>query len=308
MTTSFDPGIARGTVITGKWKRRRYLVERMLGEGANGKVYLVERDRVRYALKVSADVVDLQSEINVLQSLADQRTSEERSFLVDVDDYCHPEGRDYPFYVMRYVRGIKMSEYLAKHGTDWFPLIGFHLLGRLASLHEAGWVFGDLKPENVLVGDYGKAQLVDFGGVTELGKSVRQFTEIYDRGYWTAGSRSADAQYDIFSFAVLIIQLFESRRIAQLTATLLPQNRVAEELMKIARQSAPLQPLQSWLRKALGGGFVNARDAAASWQKTLRPVAARRRHPPSPRWMKRMFVISAMMLATTVIWFIWTNQ
>ena len=74
-----------------------------------------------------------------------------------------------------------------------------------------------------LVADYGRPELVDYGGATAFGKGVRQFTEIYDRGYWNAGSRTADAGYDLFSFAVLCIQLHEGRRLAQLSAGLLPQ-------------------------------------------------------------------------------------
>ncbi|XEC94967.1 serine/threonine protein kinase [Paenibacillus tarimensis] len=307
MTTSFDPGLSRGMVITGKWKGGRYRVERLLGEGANGKVYLVEHTRGLYALKVGGDAVDLQSEVNVLQSLAMKTKQNAESFLVDVDDFRH-QGKDYPFYVMRYVRGLTLSDYIEKEGRDWFPLVGFHLLGKLASLHEAGWVFGDLKIENVLVGEYGRAELVDYGGVTALGKGVRQFTEIYDRGYWSAGSRTADPGYDLFSFAVLFIQLFEGKRLAQLTCTLLPQNRVADELLRLARHNPALQPLEGWLGQALKGGFASAREAAAAWQRTLHTSAMPRTTGRTSRWMGRLFVASALLLAMTIFWWIKTGM
>ena len=84
MGTSFKLDLDKGMIITGKWRRHRYRVERLLGEGANGKVYLVERERRLLALKVGLDTVDLQSEINVLQALEGQQrkgTGQTRSFM-----------------------------------------------------------------------------------------------------------------------------------------------------------------------------------------------------------------------------------
>ncbi|MFC5653355.1 serine/threonine protein kinase [Paenibacillus solisilvae] len=308
MTTSFDWSLPRGTVVSGKWKQGSYRIERLLGEGANGKVFLVERQGGWYALKIGTDAVDLQSEVNVLQTLAKQKGGTgAASFLVDVDDLRASDGKDYPFYVMKYIRGMTLSEYLNKEGTDWFPVVGYSLLGRLSALHEAGWSFGDLKIENVLVADYGRVELVDYGGVTAFGKGVRQFTEIYDRGYWNAGTRSADAGYDLFSFAVLCIQLHESRRLAQLTNTLLPQNRTPDELLKLAYASPALKPLHSWLRRALVGEFKSARAAASAWQQWMHRPGALRKSAPAPRWMKGLFVASALLLATTVYWLLRTG-
>nr|WP_221401528.1 serine/threonine protein kinase [Paenibacillus phyllosphaerae] len=293
----------RGTLIHGKWKQNRYRVERLLGEGANGKVFLVERQRTWYAMKISSDAVDLQSEVNVLQSIAKQRQAgRHEAYLIDVDDFRNSDGVDYPFYVMRYIRGMTLFDYLAKQGMDWFPVVGYSLLVKLAQLHSEQWTFGDLKVENVLVGDYGRAELVDYGGVTGFGKSVRQFTEIYDRGYWNAGSRTADAKYDLFSFAVLCIQIHESRRLAALTASLLPQNRAPEELLKLARVNPVLRTMEDWLSKALRGEFAHTQEAAKSWQQWQHKHSRHAPSAPVPRWMKGLFVASAALLATTIYW------
>ncbi|MBO7748651.1 serine/threonine protein kinase [Paenibacillus sp. MWE-103] len=307
MTTSFEWSLPRGTPIRGKWKQGTYRVERPLGEGANGKVFLVERHRQLYALKIGADAVDLQSEVNVLQAIAGQKRRQGNkagAFLVDVDDFQAADGKDYPFYVMRYIKGLTLGDYLERQGKEWLPVVGFHLLGKLAELHEAGWAFGDLKLENVIVEDYGRPELVDYGGATAFGKGVRQFTEIYDRGYWNAGSRTADAGYDLFSFAVLCVQLHEGRRLSQLSAGLLPQNRTQEELARLAASSSHLKPLSGWLRKAFYGEFRSAREAASAWQQWMHgPRRTRSRAAaPAPRWMKGLFALSAALLATTVYW------
>lgn len=301
MTTSFKIDLLHGMVVTGKWKHGQYRVERLLGEGANGKVYLVQRDRSWYALKLGMDALDLQSEINVLQSIAKQKQHGQEPFLFDVDDLCGPDGREYPFYIMRYVRGSTLGGYLKQQGMEWFPLVGLNLLGKLAKLHHAGWVFGDLKVENVIVADYGYVELVDYGGVTGAGKAIRQFTEIYDRGYWNEGSRSADPGYDLFSFGVLCIQLHEAKRLHQLTVELLPQNRSAGELIQIAESSPALKPIAGWLRKAFAGQFTDTGEASEAWRSLMYRRDAHRTSA-TPRWLKGLAAASAVLLGTSVYW------
>lgn len=301
MTTSFKLELRRGTIVVGKWKGNRYRVERLLGEGANGKVYLVQKDRDWYALKVGADAVDLQSEINVLGSLAGKKGQGMEPFLFDVDDLYGPNGKEYPFYIMRYVRGVTLDAYLRQQGSQWFPLVGLNLLGKLAKLHRAGWVFGDLKVENVMVADYGHVELVDFGGVTAIGKSVRQFTEIYDRGYWNSGSRSADPQYDLFSFAVLCIQLHEPKRLHALTKELLPQNRSLLELSGLLSGSPELKPVAGWLKRALEGGFADAAEGAEAW-RLLMHRRETRRPSSTPGWLKGLVATTSVLLAISIYW------
>lgn len=102
---------------------------------------------------------------------------------MEVDDFTY-QGREIPFYVMRYVQGEPLCAFLARRGPRWLDVAGLRLLQQLGRLHHSGWVFGDLKPENVLVGAYGDVELIDYGGVTSEGHSVKQFTEWYDRGFW----------------------------------------------------------------------------------------------------------------------------
>src|SRR5690606_6074222 len=128
-------------------------------------------------------------------------------------------------YVMKYVKGIHPQLYLHKHGMDWFGLVQYGVLKKLVGLHRRQYTFGDLKTDTVLVSEYGKIDLIDYGGVTEKGRSVRQFTEVYDRGFWNAGSRKADEAYDLFPFAVLCLHLSDTRiRFAEFGVSV-PQNR-----------------------------------------------------------------------------------
>lgn len=309
---SSNPPYPSGTVIRGKWRGNRYVVERLLGRGANGTVYLVQRQgrRERYALKIGYDTLDLQSEINVLTSLQSCRKRNEylarresplSSYLLEADDFA--DDNNVPFYVMRYMQGSALHHFLSSHGPSWIGLVGLKLLVKLRGLHECGFVFGDLKPENVVVSDYGEAELIDFGGASPIGKSVKQFTEWHDRGFWNAGSRTGDEAYDLFSFAVLCLRLLDENGL-KAAALQLPQTRSVEELLKLTR-TLPNRKLASWLNMALQGGFSGSVQALEMWKDHIYTArAAKPTAMQTPRWLKNAFAASLFLLLFTIYWVI----
>jgi len=304
VTTSSSPAYPPGTVITGKWGRSRYIVERLLGKGANGKVYLVRPSggRGRYALKVGYDALDLQSEINVLNALKEQMPD---PYLVEADD--HLEGsREVTFYVMRYIEGSPLHRFIRARGTEWLALIGLKLLEKLSVLHASGYAFGDLKPDNVMVSAYGRVELIDYGGVSRFGRSVKQFTEWYDRGYWNAGSRTGDGSYDLFSFAVMCIGLLDEKALREASCQL-PQTRSVSDLQLLMRRNPVFKPYAAWLNKALTGDFADSREALNEWKRRIYEASERHvRHIPvsTPRWLKNAFGISAAILACAIYLFL----
>ena len=85
-------------------------------------------------------------------------------------------------------------------------MLVLQLLTSLADLHKHDWVFGDLKPDNLIVTTPAyKVRCVDVGGTTVIGRSIKEFTEFFDRGYWGLGSRKADPQYDLFAVAMIMV-------------------------------------------------------------------------------------------------------
>ncbi|MFH5186688.1 serine/threonine protein kinase [Paenibacillus sp. TAB 01] len=302
MTTSFEQGVPTGTIIQGKWHKREYRVERLLGEGANGKVYLVRKGTQSFALKIGFDTADDQSEVNALKALSKSGTSF-KHYLLDVDDF-HYQGRDLPFCVMRYVKGQTLSDFVMHRGEDWIYLIGMNLLRKLVELHGQGYIFGDLKAENMLVSGYGDVELIDFGGVTPAGRSVKQFTEVYDRGYWGGGSRSADEGYDLFAFAILLIGGTDRAAMRkQGLKQLLPQNRTVETLLDMLQENRHLSHVQTVLRKALLGQYGSSREALADWRRQSYPRPALASRVVRGSWLKLCFAASLLLFGFTVYLF-----
>ncbi|MEQ7054633.1 serine/threonine protein kinase [Paenibacillaceae sp. P-4] len=313
-----------GMVLHGVWNHRAYRIERLLGSGANGVVYLVTLLSAPndgrggaigpFALKISANAVDLQSEVNALGSLEKQRRTssrisahqDNRPFLVDVDD-ADMNGERISFYVMRYVPGESIKAYIRKKGPRWYGIVGSKLLAKLHNVHRHGWVFGDLKAENVIVGNGGEVELVDYGGLTSRGKSVKQFTEMYDRGYWHAGSRTADDGYDLFSFAILTIQVLGGKEFRERMKRALPQTREVKEVLELVHTHPVLRHYESWLVHALKGTFANSEEACRMWDELSRRLhrSGMRPYRPTPLWMKWFFAVSVILFAISIAW--WTG-
>lgn len=294
VTTSSKVVLTEGFAIFGKWNGRTYRIGRLLGEGTNGKVFLVHAPGNRaYALKFGFDALDLQMEVNVLRELDKRRR---QPFLHDADD-VELNGNVYPFYVMTYIRGHMPRQYMERNGADWFYLIGLNLLYKLGALHRQGYAFGDLKSENVLVSGYGEVELVDYGGVTGKGRSVKQFTELYDRGFWNAGERVADESYDLFGFAVLCLQLGGMEKRLKELAESLPQNRAARDLVILVDECALCRPVADVLKRAIDGRWSSSAAAAAEWKQAMeRHGASRHPHPASAAWWIRTAFIASIGL------------
>lgn len=301
MITSFEHAIPVGTWIRGKWNKNQYRVERLLGEGANGKVFLVSRGKRLYALKVGFDPVEHQSEVNALKALSKSSTSF-RDMLVESDDFSR-EGVEFPYCVMRYIKGKSFTDFIRQYGADWIPLIGLNLLRKLTELHASGFVFGDLKAENIIITGYGGVELIDFGGMTAKGRSVKQFTEIYDRGFWNGGARTADEGYDLFSFAVLLLSATDRERRFQGAASFLPQNRSVEWLLDLLKEREQLAPAAPLLRKALTGRYDSSRQMLADWRARSPGTQAIRKKPVNGGWIKICFAVSLIVFGTTLYWF-----
>ncbi|MCR2823394.1 protein kinase domain-containing protein [Lederbergia panacisoli] len=242
-----------GTVITGKWHRHRYEIVRKLGSGANGVVYLARSSFGYIALKISMDSVSITTEVNVLKSLEKVQGSALGPSLYDVDDWDSGINRIH-FYAMEYIQGRELLAFIKEKGLSWAGVMIVQLLDVLEDLHQKGWIFGDLKPENLIVaGPTPKIRCIDVGGTTMKGRAIKEFTEFFDRGYWGLGSRKAEPSYDLFSTAMLMINLYYPKRFVKKEESL-------KQLTAIIQGNKDLIKFESVLLKALLGKYQSAKD------------------------------------------------
>ncbi|MBT2735276.1 serine/threonine-protein kinase [Bacillus sp. ISL-7] len=281
--------VSQGTIISGKWHLKKYKIIKELGFGANGVVYLAEHNSTQVALKMSDNGMSITSEVNVLKSLAKvQGPPTLGPSLLDVDDWQSNNGR-ISFYVMEYIQGPDFLTFLQQKGKSWTSVLFLQLLNDLDKLHENGWVFGDLKPENLIVtGPPPKIRCIDVGGTTIQGRAIKEFTEFYDRGYWGLGSRKAEPSYDLFAVAMIMINTAYPKRLTKTSGGI-------SQLRDAIRQKPELLAWEKVILRALQGHYSGAKQMRADLLdlmvdkkmpdpllKPIGPTKPSQKQPPRP--------------------------
>ena len=253
-----------GTVITGKWHQNKYVIQKKLGAGAVGTVYLAKKQNgLQVALKISEQAASLTIEVNDLKSLQQVRGNRLGPSLFDVDDWKSPLGKTFSFYVMEYVNGTSLLSFTRTRGKEWIGVFMLQLLEDLERLHQTGWIFGDLKTDNLLITTRPvKIRWVDVGGTTQQGRAIKEYTEFYDRGYWGMGTRKAEPRYDLFSFAMIFIEAAIQGRFERGSN---PRQTLFHKLDSVKA----LKPYRALLKKALTGKYSSALEMKRELKQTM---------------------------------------
>ncbi len=200
----------------------RYHIQRLLGRGGMGAVYLAQ-DKVLdelVALKVvsamwAADAAEVSDRFRREATAARKVSSPNVIRIHDLG-----QTRDGLLYIsMEYFAGKTLAELLAQRGTlpleDNRDIVGQICTG-LEAAHAAGVTHRDLKPANVLVGERQAVKLIDFGlatatffqGMTATGLSLG--TPEYMSPEQVRG-RNVDARSDIYSLGALMYHAVTGR-------------------------------------------------------------------------------------------------
>ncbi|MFM9613508.1 serine/threonine-protein kinase [Streptomyces niveiscabiei] len=156
-----------------------YLVERLLGAGGMGEVYLaysVAGEPV--AVKViRPDRTDPHARARFEREAAIARTisgTGRVARFIEADPFA-----EQPWLAMDYIPGRPLSDVVKDQGPLSTPLVaslGALLAEGLAAVHAAGLVHRDLKAQNVVLGDFGPV-IIDFGLGAFVGASKGSLTQ-----------------------------------------------------------------------------------------------------------------------------------
>lgn len=146
--------------------KKRYMIGRVLGEGAFGVTYLAYDEKEENTAAIKAHSGDaLSEEAAVLEKVKDiPGVVKEKDFFQEKGRFC---------LVMEYLEGGSLKDYMKKyHQTpaEQAAEMLFPVMETLVLLHSRGILHGDISPDNLLFDGEGNLKLIDFGAALRKGK------------------------------------------------------------------------------------------------------------------------------------------
>lgn len=193
--------------IHGRWSGKSYTPVKKLGAGGIGEIYLVTDEHGdSFAMKISRDLVGITKEYGSLGKFSHMYFVPR---VYELDDFQR-DDKLYHFFVMEYIKGYTLREAVSKEGLSFGSKLDIAriIADILKGINDQGYVYTDLKLENIMIDRKNNLiRLIDFGSITPIGERVREYTSMYDRSSWNAGSMKADKAYQVFSLAMLLISM-----------------------------------------------------------------------------------------------------
>ncbi|KZS62899.1 hypothetical protein A4G28_06235 [Mycobacterium ostraviense] len=196
----------------------RYVLGRLLGEGAGKRVYLATDTRLQREVAAALFKADGTDETAMRRA---RREAEAMAKLGEhpnvVNVYDFGEGAGQLYLISQYMAGGDLQDLLSEAADHRIAIeqvvrIGADIASGLAHAHSQGVVHRDVKPHNVWLAPDGTAKLGDFGLAVAEGSSrlTREGTIIGTVAYMSPEQglgRGSDARSDIYSLGAMMYEL-----------------------------------------------------------------------------------------------------
>lgn len=202
----------------------KYRIERELGRGASGIVYLAH-DTFRnlqvaikqihpHLLRDPNQATKYRRLLHNEAVLAGQINHPHIVSLIDVDERAEP-----PYLVLEYVKGRSLEEHTLPHRL--LPVaevldIAFKCCNALEYAHFHGLVHRDIKPANLLLRDDGEVKLTDFGTALSQKGDVTQLSGLTGSPSYMSPEQIREEpltqQSDMFSLGVVLYELLTGHK------------------------------------------------------------------------------------------------
>jgi len=245
-----------------------FKIEKHIGVGGMGYVYLAERDD-DFHKKVALKIIKRGMDTDALL----KRFRQERQILANL---VHPNiarlldggstDDGLPYLVMEYIQGLPITEYCDTHRLILFQRLKLFrkVCQAVSYAHQNLVVHRDIKPNNIIVADDGTPKLLDFGIAKLLDPDTGESHELT-----IDGSRISTPEYaspeqvqgktittasDVYSLGVLLYSLLTGHRPYQFS------NRSPAAIEKVITTEIPPSPSRICKNKTLNASNKNSEN------------------------------------------------
>lgn len=205
-------------------------------------------------------------------------------------------GAERPWLLLDLVPGSALDEWIEREGAVPEPIargLGVRIARGLAAMHAAGWVHGDVKPENVRLDAEGRAVLVDLGFARRAGTGDAPLgTPGYLAPERARGGAPA-ASADLFALGCLLFEAVTGRQVARSDAEL--------EALRSGRSRAPSDDLPR-VSPLLDGLVRSLLQVAPGARPTALEVATILEQGEASAWWRERIAYDAGARRDTVAW------
>ncbi|MBR7552829.1 Stk1 family PASTA domain-containing Ser/Thr kinase [Allobacillus sp. GCM10007491] len=207
-------------MLTGKILNERYKILHTIGGGGMADVYLGE-DLIlnrKVAIKVLKMEYSNNTEfIERFRREAESAISLSNDHIVNIFDVG--EENNIYYMVMEYVEGDTLKEHIQYNGplsaSDAVAIM-LQLTSALSHAHTNGIIHRDVKPQNVLMDQYGNVKITDFGiaralSSTQLTKTNDVLGSVHYLSPEQARGGTATKKSDIYSLGIVLFELLTGR-------------------------------------------------------------------------------------------------
>ena len=295
-----------------------YTVERLLGAGGMGSVYLgrdVTLDRPVAIKVVAAELTT--SRVIRERFLQEARTVARLRHASIVDVYTAGEVDGLLYFVMEYCPGESLHALLDrdKRFDDERAIVALRDLARaLAYAHERGIVHRDVKPDNILFDkETGRAMLTDFGVAVALTAGEERLTGTgfvlgsprYMSPEQASGERELDGKSDVYSLGLVAYEMFAGEPAVSGSGASVLMQQLTQTPAPVETKNDSIAPIvASAITRALAKDPAERPTAAEFAMMLDSVVSSGETRVSNPAWLpvrgrkrRRAFAVAAVVVA-----------